>query len=141
MILTSGGRFGGYGFYLLKGKPVWLWNVIPKGESANFDGRHSALRVAQSAARSSCRLGGLRRARTGRQYDAPLRGQKSPWRWPRRRQRLYEDNKRRIEAISGATFRCSLEACREILTYNAHQRVVFYRSEGHITQPAFPRQF
>jgi hypothetical protein len=26
MILTSGGRFGGYGFYLLKGKPVWLWN-------------------------------------------------------------------------------------------------------------------
>ena len=26
MILTSGGRFGGYGFYLLKGKPVFLWN-------------------------------------------------------------------------------------------------------------------
>jgi arylsulfatase len=28
MILTSGGRFGGYGFYLLKGKPVWLWNLV-----------------------------------------------------------------------------------------------------------------
>jgi len=28
MLLTSGGRFGGYGFYLLKGKPVWLWNLI-----------------------------------------------------------------------------------------------------------------
>jgi hypothetical protein len=28
MILTSGGRFGGYGFYLLKGKPVFLWNLI-----------------------------------------------------------------------------------------------------------------
>jgi arylsulfatase len=28
MILTSGGRFGGYGFYLLKGKPVWLWNMV-----------------------------------------------------------------------------------------------------------------
>lgn len=28
MILTSGGRFGGYGFYLLKGKPVWTWNMV-----------------------------------------------------------------------------------------------------------------
>nr|WP_083832106.1 arylsulfatase [Hyphomicrobium sp. MC1] len=28
MILTSGGRFGGYGFYLLGGKPVWLWNLV-----------------------------------------------------------------------------------------------------------------
>jgi arylsulfatase A-like enzyme len=28
MILTSGGRFAGYGFYLLKGKPVFLWNML-----------------------------------------------------------------------------------------------------------------
>ena len=28
MILTSGGRFGGYGFYLLAGKPVFLWNLV-----------------------------------------------------------------------------------------------------------------
>ena len=28
MILTSGGRFGGYGFYLLKSKPVFLWNLV-----------------------------------------------------------------------------------------------------------------
>jgi arylsulfatase A-like enzyme len=28
MILTSGGRFGGYGFYLLKGKPVFVWNMV-----------------------------------------------------------------------------------------------------------------
>jgi len=28
MVLTSGGRFGGYGFYLLKGKPVFLWNLV-----------------------------------------------------------------------------------------------------------------
>jgi arylsulfatase len=28
MIVTSGGRFGGYGFYLLKGKPVFLWNLV-----------------------------------------------------------------------------------------------------------------
>ena len=28
MILTSGGRFCGYGFYLLDSKPVFLWNMI-----------------------------------------------------------------------------------------------------------------
>ena len=28
MILTSGGRFGGYGFYILQGKPVWTWNMV-----------------------------------------------------------------------------------------------------------------
>lgn len=28
MIVTSGGRFCGYGFYLLKGKPVFLWNLV-----------------------------------------------------------------------------------------------------------------
>jgi arylsulfatase len=28
MILTSGGRFCGYGFYLLEGKPVFLWNLV-----------------------------------------------------------------------------------------------------------------
>jgi arylsulfatase len=27
VIVASGGRFGGYGFYLLKGKPVFLWNL------------------------------------------------------------------------------------------------------------------
>ena len=28
MIVTHGGRFGGYGFYLLKGKPVFLYNLF-----------------------------------------------------------------------------------------------------------------
>ena len=28
MILTSGGRFAGYGFYLLEGRPVFLWNMV-----------------------------------------------------------------------------------------------------------------
>ena len=28
MIVTQGGRFGGYGFYLLKGKPVFTWNML-----------------------------------------------------------------------------------------------------------------
>ncbi len=28
MIVTRGGRFGGYGLYLLKGKPVFTWNLL-----------------------------------------------------------------------------------------------------------------
>ena len=28
MIVTQGGRFGGYGLYLLKGKPVFTWNLL-----------------------------------------------------------------------------------------------------------------
>lgn len=28
MIVTQGGRFGGYGFYVLKGKPVFVWNMV-----------------------------------------------------------------------------------------------------------------
>jgi arylsulfatase len=47
MILTSGGRFAGYGFYLLKGKPVFLWNMIDlerikwEGPDALSPGRHT----------------------------------------------------------------------------------------------------
>lgn len=47
MILTSGGRFAGYGFYLLKGKPVFLWNLIDlerfkwEGPEALDPGRHT----------------------------------------------------------------------------------------------------
>ncbi len=28
MMVTQGGRFGGYGFYLLKNRPVFLWNLL-----------------------------------------------------------------------------------------------------------------
>lgn len=28
MLITQGGRFAGYGFYVLKGKPVFLWNLV-----------------------------------------------------------------------------------------------------------------
>ena len=28
MIVTQGGRFAGYGFYLLRGKPVFLQNLV-----------------------------------------------------------------------------------------------------------------
>jgi arylsulfatase A-like enzyme len=47
MLLTSGGRFGGYGFYLLKGKPVFLWNLVDlkrvrwEGPDALAAGKHS----------------------------------------------------------------------------------------------------
>ncbi len=46
MIVTSGGRFAGYGFYLLKGKPVWLWNMLDlehikwEGPDALKPGKH-----------------------------------------------------------------------------------------------------
>jgi arylsulfatase len=49
MILTSGGRFGGYGFYLLKGKPVWTWNLVNlkrirwEGLRPLAPGRHSVV--------------------------------------------------------------------------------------------------
>jgi len=47
MLLTSGGRFGGYGFYLLKGKPVFLWNLVDlkrirwEGPDALTAGKHT----------------------------------------------------------------------------------------------------
>ena len=47
MILTSGGRFAGYGFYLLEGKPVFLWNMIDlerikwEGPAALTPGKHT----------------------------------------------------------------------------------------------------
>jgi arylsulfatase len=47
MLLTSGGRFGGYGFYLLKGKPVFLWNLVDlkrvrwEGPEALKPGKHT----------------------------------------------------------------------------------------------------
>ena len=47
IILTSGGRFAGYGFYLLNGKPVFLWNMLDldrikwEGSEALAPGRHT----------------------------------------------------------------------------------------------------
>jgi arylsulfatase len=28
MLITQGGRFGGYGFYVIKSKPIFLWNLV-----------------------------------------------------------------------------------------------------------------
>jgi len=47
MIVTSGGRFAGYGFYLKEGKPVFLWNLLElerlkwEGQAPLTPGRHA----------------------------------------------------------------------------------------------------
>jgi arylsulfatase A-like enzyme len=47
MLVTDGGRFGGYGFYLLKGNPVFTWNLIQletvkwQGKEALAPGKHA----------------------------------------------------------------------------------------------------
>ncbi|HMP06280.1 MAG TPA: arylsulfatase [Lacipirellulaceae bacterium] len=76
MILTSGGRFAGYGFYLLKGKPVFLWNLInlqrikwegpdaltPGKHTLEFDFKYDGLGVGTLAFNS---MSGLGRPGTG----------------------------------------------------------------------------
>ncbi|HEY7427919.1 MAG TPA: sulfatase-like hydrolase/transferase, partial [Gemmataceae bacterium] len=47
MIATQGGRFGGWGFYLLKGRPVYVWNLLDlkrvrwEGEEPLSPGKHT----------------------------------------------------------------------------------------------------
>jgi arylsulfatase A-like enzyme len=47
MLVTQGGRFGGYGLYLLKGKPVYVWNLLDlkrvrwEGTEALTPGKHT----------------------------------------------------------------------------------------------------
>jgi arylsulfatase len=47
MIATQGGRFGGWGLYLLKGKPVYIWNLLDlkrvrwEGQEALAPGKHT----------------------------------------------------------------------------------------------------
>jgi len=47
MLITQGGRFGGYGFYVLKGKPIFLWNLVDmkrprwEGTEALTPGKHT----------------------------------------------------------------------------------------------------
>jgi arylsulfatase A-like enzyme len=63
MIVTDGGRFGGYGLYLLKSKPVFLWNLLdlkrvrwessvplsPGKHTLEFDFRYDGLGLATLA--------------------------------------------------------------------------------------------
>jgi arylsulfatase len=76
MIHTNGGRFGGYGFYLLKGKPVFLWNLVdlkrvrwegpealaPGTHTLEFDFRYDGLGFATLAFNN---LSGIGRSGTG----------------------------------------------------------------------------
>jgi arylsulfatase A-like enzyme len=47
VLATQGGRFGGWGFYLLKGKPVYVWNLLDlkrirwEGPEALTPGKHT----------------------------------------------------------------------------------------------------
>jgi arylsulfatase len=47
MLNTNGGRFGGYGFYLLRGKPIFTWNLLDlkrvrwEGPDALAPGKHT----------------------------------------------------------------------------------------------------
>jgi arylsulfatase len=47
MLITQGGRFAGYGFYLLAGKPVFTWNLVDlerikwQGSDALKPGKHT----------------------------------------------------------------------------------------------------
>jgi len=76
MIVTSGGRFGGYGFYLKDSKPVFLWNLVdlkrPKWEAPDpltpgkhtvaFDFKYDGLGVGTLAYNN---MSGLGRGGTG----------------------------------------------------------------------------
>jgi arylsulfatase len=76
MIVTQGGRFGGYGFYLLKGKPVFLWNLVdlkrirwegpealpPGKHTLEFDFKYDGLGIATLAFNN---MSGIGRGGTG----------------------------------------------------------------------------
>jgi hypothetical protein len=75
MIHTNGGRFGGYGMYLLKGKPVFTWNLLdlkrvrwegpelsPGKHTIEFDFKYDALGFATLAFNN---ISGIGRSGTG----------------------------------------------------------------------------
>jgi arylsulfatase len=75
VIVTSGGRFGGYGFYLLDSKPVFLWNMVdlkrikwegpalkPGKHTVEFDFKYDGLGTGTLAFNS---MSGLGRSGTG----------------------------------------------------------------------------
>jgi arylsulfatase len=71
VVVTDGGRFGGYGLYLLKGKPVFTWNLIglkqvrwegpdvlaPGKHTLEYDFRYDGLGFATLAFASPSGLG------------------------------------------------------------------------------------
>jgi len=71
MLITQGGRFGGYGFYVLKGKPVFTWNLVdlrrirwegpealtPGKRTLEFDFKYDGLGMATLAFGSASGIG------------------------------------------------------------------------------------
>jgi arylsulfatase len=71
MLITQGGRFAGYGFYLLKGKPVFTWNLVdlerikwtgadvlsPGKQTLEFDFKYDGLGMATLAYGSPSGIG------------------------------------------------------------------------------------
>jgi len=76
MLITQGGRFGGYGFYVLKGKPVFTWNLVdlkrvkwqgadaltPGAHTLEFDFKYDGLGMGTIAYNN---LSGIGRSGTG----------------------------------------------------------------------------
>jgi arylsulfatase len=77
MLITQGGRFAGYGFYVLKGKPTFTWNLVdlervkwqapdsltPGKHTLEFDFKYDGLGMGTLAFNS---LSGIGRSGTGR---------------------------------------------------------------------------
>jgi arylsulfatase len=89
MMLTSGGRFGGYGFYLQQGKPTFLWNLVdlervkwqgadvltPGPHTIEFDFKYDGLGAGTLAFNN---FSGLGRSATGTlKVDGKVADQKS----------------------------------------------------------------
>lgn len=76
MLITQGGRFAGYGFYLLKGRPVFTWNLVdlkrqrwegldqipPGRHTVEFDFKYDGLGLATLAFNN---FSGIGRSGTG----------------------------------------------------------------------------
>src|SRR5499427_8031864 len=75
MLITQGGRFAGYGFYVLKNRPVFLWNLMdlkrerwegpeltPGKHMLEFDFKYDGLGMATLAFNN---MSGIGRAGTG----------------------------------------------------------------------------
>jgi len=77
MLATQGGRFGGWGFYLLKGKPVYVWNLLdlkrvrwegtdtlsPGKHTLEFEFKYDGMGMGTLAFNSTSGLGRERRGR------------------------------------------------------------------------------
>jgi arylsulfatase len=71
VLITQGGRFAGFGFYLLKGKPVFLWNLVdlkrikwedtqalsPGRHTLEFDFKYDGLGMATLAYNNTSGIG------------------------------------------------------------------------------------